>query len=83
MPLWLARILAVVLYAAMMAVIAIVVKATVPGFSDWLGATIGEGGANSLVLLFFLAIAIFTFWPRDTAGRMCFPLSRSRRTSDR
>lgn len=78
MPLWLARILTVVLYVAVMAALAWVLKATVPNFNKWMEGLLGKEAWFDIVVALASVGGIYAFWPRDPEGRMKPLLSRRR-----
>lgn len=70
MPRWLEVTLTLALFLAMMAGVTWVIRQTVPGFSAWLGNTLGEGLATFLVFAVIGVAGIYGYWPRDASGRM-------------
>lgn len=70
MPRWLAVALTLIVYAAVMAVLALVTRATVPVVDGWLVAGIGEAGAWMLLLAILIPAGIYGYWPRRPDGSM-------------
>ena len=67
---WLTIALTLIVYAAVMAVLALVIRETVPPFGDWLAASIGEAGTWALMLAILIPAGIYGYWPRRPDGSM-------------
>ena len=70
MPRWLTVALTLILYTAIMAVVALVVRATMPAVDGWLVAGIGEAGAWAVLLAILIPAGIYGYWPRRPDGSM-------------
>lgn len=70
MPRWLTVVLTLTLYAAVMAALALVIRATVPAVDGWLVAGIGEAGTWVLLLAIIIPAGIYGYWPRRPDGSM-------------
>lgn len=67
MPLW-AKILAAVVFTAVMAVLSAIVHAVVPGFDAWLTQSLGETGAWVAIILVLLACGAYGIYDHRKAG---------------
>ncbi|MCP2083978.1 UNVERIFIED_ORG: hypothetical protein J2W74_005243 [Methylorubrum zatmanii] len=70
MPRWLTVALTLIVYAAIMAVVALVVRATVPQAIDWLRDHAGHGGVWAVLLAILIPAGIYGYWPRRPDGSM-------------
>ncbi|GJE29813.1 hypothetical protein [Methylobacterium organophilum] len=78
MPIWLARMLTVALYLAVMAGLAVVLRIAAPPFNRWMDAALGESVWTAVFAALLAGAAAYGWWPRDATGRMKPLLSRSR-----
>ncbi|TXN40505.1 hypothetical protein FV232_00830 [Methylobacterium sp. WL30] len=64
------RVVAFVLFTAVMLAIGWVLKLVVPGFNRWLTDSVGECGSIAFIVAIFVVAAVVGYWPRNEAGRM-------------
>lgn len=70
MPRWLTLALTLVVYAAVMAVLALVIRETVPPGVDWLWDSIGGAGVWAILFAIVVPAGIYGYWPRRPDGSM-------------
>ncbi|WP_331287673.1 MULTISPECIES: hypothetical protein [Methylobacteriaceae] len=70
MPRWLTVALTLIVYAAVMAVLALVIRGTVPPGIDWLDSKLGSNGTWVLLLVIVIPAGIYGYWPRRPDGSM-------------
>lgn len=70
MPRWLTVILTLIVYTAVMAVLALVIRETVPQGIDWVRGHVGHAGVWAILLAVIVPAGIYGYWPRRPDGSM-------------